>query len=169
MPIPDARSRGSGAIDDFIRHLASHEFSSATQRIRQHFLDEYLQHAQEATHTVQITVGELMDAARADAWLTDAAAGKIRTRNTLHGPNAAAYVNSMRVRIDSYNAFAEFLGLPDRRDSPSPARGIAAHRRRGRARRRHRPGRSRTGPPQRQGPAPGRRRKRRTRRRLMPA
>jgi hypothetical protein len=124
MPIPDAGSRGSGAINDFIRHLASHQFSSTTQRIRQHFLDEYLQHAQEATHTVQITVGELMDPARADAWLSDAAAGKIRTRNTLHGPNAAAYVNSMRVRIDSYNAFAEFLGLPDRRDSPSPARGF---------------------------------------------
>jgi len=124
MPIPDAGSRGSGAIDDFIRHLASHQFSSTTQRIRQHFLHEYLQHAQEATHTVQITVGELMDPARADAWLSDAAAGKIRIRNTRYGPDAAAYLNSMRVRIDSYNAFAEFLGLPDRRDSPSPARGF---------------------------------------------
>ena len=30
----------------------------------------------------------------------------------------------MRVRIDSYNAFAEFLGLPDRRDSQPPARGF---------------------------------------------
>ena len=30
----------------------------------------------------------------------------------------------MRVRIDSYNAFAEFLGLPGRRDSPPPARGF---------------------------------------------
>ena len=65
-----------------------------------------------------------MDPARADAWLSDAAAGKIRTRNTLYGSDAAAYLNSMRVRIDSYNAFAEFLGLPDHRDSPPPARGF---------------------------------------------
>jgi hypothetical protein len=124
MPVPDARSRASGAVDDFVRHLASRQFSSTTRRIRQHFLDEYLQHAQEAAGTIQITVGGLMDPARTDAWLSDAAAGKIRTRNTLYGPDAAAYLNSMRVRIDSYNAFAEFLGLPDRRSSPPPARGF---------------------------------------------
>ena len=91
---------------------------------RRHFLDEYLQHAQQAAGTIQITVGELMDPARADEWLSDAAAGKIRTRNTRYGSDAAAYPNSMRVRIDSYNAFAEFLGLPGRRDSPPPARGF---------------------------------------------
>ena len=65
-----------------------------------------------------------MDPAQADAWLADAAAGKVRSRNTLYGSDAAAYLNSMRVRIDSYNAFAEFLGLPGRRDSPPPARGF---------------------------------------------
>ncbi|HEX3924810.1 MAG TPA: hypothetical protein VHY31_21165 [Streptosporangiaceae bacterium] len=125
MPVPDARSRGSSALDDFISHLAGGQFSSTTRRIRRHFLEEYLQHAQAAAGTTsQITVGELMDPARADAWLSDAAAGKIRARNTRYGPDAAAYLNSMRVRIDSYNAFAEFLGLPDRRDSPSPARGF---------------------------------------------
>ncbi len=124
MPVPDARSPASGAVDDFIRHLASRQFSSTTRRIRRHFLDEYVQHAQEAAGTVRITVGELMDPAHADAWLSDAAAGKIRTRNTLYGSDAAAYLNSMRVRIDSYNAFTEFLGLPDRRDSPPPARGF---------------------------------------------
>ncbi len=124
MPVPDARSPASGAVDDFIRHLASRQFSSTTRRIRRHFLDEYVQHAQEAAGTVRITVGELMDPAHADAWLSDAASGKIRTRNTLYGPDAAAYLNSMRVRIDSYNAFTEFLGLPDRRDSPPPARGF---------------------------------------------
>jgi site-specific recombinase XerC len=124
MPVPDAHSPASSAVDDFIRHLARRQFSSTTRRIRQHFLEEYLQHAQEAAGTVQITVGELMDPARADAWLSDAAAGKIRTRNTLYGSEAAAYPNSMRVRIDSYNAFAEFLGLPDRRNSPPPARGF---------------------------------------------
>ena len=70
-----------------------------------------------------IAVGQLMDPARADAWLSAAAAGKTRTRNTLRGPDAAAYSNSMRVRIDSYNAFAEFLCLSDRHDSQPPAWG----------------------------------------------
>jgi len=123
--VPGQSSRSaSGAIDDFIRHLASRHFAGTTRRIRRHFLEEYLQHAQQAAGTVQTTVGELMEPARADAWLTDAAAGKIRTRNTLYGPDTDAYTNSMRVRIDSCNAFAEFLGLPDRRDSPPPARGF---------------------------------------------
>jgi hypothetical protein len=65
-----------------------------------------------------------MDPARAAAWLADAAAGKTRTRNSLHGPAAAAYSNSMRVRTDTYNAFAEFLGLTDRLDSQAPASGF---------------------------------------------
>jgi hypothetical protein len=124
MPAPDARTSASDAINDFIRHLADRQFASTTRRIRRHFLDEYLQHAQHAAGTIEITVGELMDPAHADAWLSDAAAGKTRSRNTLRGPEAAAYPNSMRVRIDSYNAFAEFLGLPDRRDSQPPARGF---------------------------------------------
>ena len=124
MPVPDAQSPADVAVDGFIRHLADRQFSGTTQRIRRHFLDEYLQHAQAAAGTVQITVGELMDPAQADAWLADAAAGKVRSRNTLYGSDAAAYLNSMRVRIDSYNAFAEFLGLPGRRDSPPPARGF---------------------------------------------
>jgi hypothetical protein len=120
----EARSSASNAIDDFIQHLADRQFASTTRRIRRHFLDEYLHHARQATGTLQVTVGELMDPARADAWLSDAAAGRLRTRNTLRGPDAAAYPNSMRVRIDSYNALAGFLGLPDRRESQPPARGF---------------------------------------------
>ena len=53
----------------------------------------------------------------------DAAEGKTRTRNTLHGPSAAAYSNSMRVRVDTFNAFAEYLGEGVRIDSPPPADG----------------------------------------------
>ncbi len=100
------------------------ELAVGTRRIRRHFLSEYLHHAQQAADAIDITVGELMDPARAGAWLSDAADGKTRTRNTLSGPVAAAYANSMRVRIDSYNAFAEFLCLPDRLDSEPPARGF---------------------------------------------
>jgi hypothetical protein len=61
---------------------------------------------------------------RTDAWLAAAGEGKMRTRNTRYGPEAAAQPNSMRVRVDSYNAFAQFLGLPGRRQSPPPARGF---------------------------------------------
>ena len=120
MSAREARSSASGAIDDFIQHLADAQFASTTRRIRRHFLDEYLHHAQQATGTLQLTVGELMDPARAEAWLGDAAAGRLRTRNTLRGPDAAAYPNSMRVRTDSYNALAGFLGLPHRRTASRP-------------------------------------------------
>ena len=111
------------AIDEFIRHLAERQLSVTTRRIRRHFLNEYLRHVQQAAGTTEITVEDLMDPARAVAWISDAAAGKTRTRNTLRGPDANAYPNSMRVRIDSYNAFGEFLGTPDRLDSRPPADG----------------------------------------------
>jgi len=125
MLVPEETHRSAhNAIDSFIRYLAGRQFSVTTQRIRRHFLEEYLQHVRQATGTVDVTVGEIADPARVGAWLSDAAAGKTRTRNTLRGPEAAAYSNSMRVRIDSYNAFAEFLGLPDRLDSRAPASGF---------------------------------------------
>ena len=124
MPAAEGRTPARDAIAGFIRHLADRHFGSTTRRIRRHFLDEYLEHAQQAAGTTGITVGELMDPARAEAWLSDAAAGKTRTRNTLRGPHGAAYPNSMRVRADTYNAFAEFLGLPGRQDSRPPAPGF---------------------------------------------
>jgi len=123
MPAPQARRSAYEALDDFIRHLAERQFAVTTRRIRRHFLDEYLHHAQQAAGAIEITIAELLDPARADAWLSDAAVGKTRTRNSLRGRDAAAYTNAMRVRIDSYNSFAEFLCLPDRRDSQPPARG----------------------------------------------
>ncbi|HEY4849329.1 MAG TPA: hypothetical protein VII22_00955 [Streptosporangiaceae bacterium] len=123
MPAREARRSAYEALDDFIRHLAERQFAVTTRRIRRHFLDEYLHHAQQAAGAIEITIAELLDPARADAWLSDAAVGKTRTRNSLRGRDAAAYTNSMRVRIDSYNSFAEFLCLPDRRDSQQPTRG----------------------------------------------
>jgi hypothetical protein len=123
MPAVHSRTRAGEALDGFISYLASRHFAEITQRIRRHFIEEFVEHAQLAAGTARITVGELLDPARVDAWLADAAAGKTRTRNTLRGPEAAAGINSMRVRVDSYNAFAEFAGLPDRRDSQPPADG----------------------------------------------
>jgi len=124
MPSGEARRPAREAIDAFIRHLSGRQLADTTVRIRRHFLDEYLQHVEQAADTADITIDELMDPARAAAWLADAAAGKTRTRNSLYGPTAAAYSNSMRVRTDSYNAFADFLGLPDRLDNQAPATGF---------------------------------------------
>ncbi len=123
MPALDERVPARDAVDEFIRDLAGRQLTVTTRRIRRHYLDEYLQHAQQATGAIEMTLGELLDPARTDAWLSDAAAGRTRTRNTLRGPDAAAYTNSMRVRAASYNAFADFLGRPGRRDSQPPARG----------------------------------------------
>ncbi len=123
MSTGESRRAADKAINDFIRHLASRDFSITTRRIRRHFLDEYLRHVQEAAGTAEVSARELMEPARAGAWLADAADGRTRTRNTLGGPDAAAYSNSMRVRIDTYNAFAEFLCLPGRYDREPPAAG----------------------------------------------
>ncbi len=123
MPAPGPDTTAQEAIGSFIRQLADRRLAATTQRIRRHFLDEYLRHVQQATGTVKVTAGELADPAAAGAWLADAAAGQTRTRNTLRGPTATAYRNSMRVRTDTYNAFAEFLGLPDRLQTPPPAPG----------------------------------------------
>jgi integrase len=123
MPALHARTSAGEALDDFVRHLADRQLAVTTRRIRRHFLDEFLNHAQRAAGAIEITVAELLDPARVDAWLSDAAGGKTRTRNALRGHDAAAYPNSMRVRIDSYNSFAEFLCRPDRRDSRPPDPG----------------------------------------------
>jgi hypothetical protein len=123
MSTGESRRPADKAINDFIRLLASRDFSITTRRIRRHFLDEYLRHVQEAAGTADVSARELMEPARTGAWLADAADGRTRTRNTLGGPEAAAYSNSMRVRIDTCNAFAEFLCLPDRYDREPPAAG----------------------------------------------
>jgi len=125
MALPDTGTPAGEAISEFIQHLADRGFAASTRRIRRHFLNEYLAHVQQAAGTARITAGELMDPARAEAWLADAAGGKTRTRNTIRGPEAAAYPNSMRVRIDTWNGFAEFLGLADRHDTERPAPGFA--------------------------------------------
>jgi len=124
MPALDAGAPARDAIDEFLDHLARRDLSASTRRIRKTFLNEYLRHAQQAAGADRpLTARELLDAERAAAWLADAAEGKTRTRNTLRGPDAAAYPNSMRVRADTLNAFAEFLGDPFRVDRQAPARG----------------------------------------------
>jgi hypothetical protein len=123
MPAPQSGTSARAAIDEFTRHLAEQGFASSTRRIRKHFLDEYLHHALLAADVADVTAGELMEPARVTAWLEDAAAGRTRTRTPTRGRDAAAQPNSMRVRTDSFNAFAEFLGRPDRLDTAPPAPG----------------------------------------------
>src|ERR1700722_685251 len=140
MPAPDASTPARDAIDAFLRHLADRDLSATTRRIRKTYLNESLPHAQQSATADDaegaeqgtrpgdgpagppLTAGDLMDGDRAAAWLADAAAGKTRTRNSSRGPEAAAYPNSMRVRIDSVNAFAEFLGEAARLDRQARAR-----------------------------------------------
>jgi integrase len=125
MPASAASLSARDAIDEFLQHLADRGLSASTRRIRKTYLNEYLRHARQAAGTTApaLTAGDLMDGERAQAWLADAAAGKTRIRNTIRGPEAAAYPNSMRVRADTLNAFAEFLGEPARVDRQPPARG----------------------------------------------
>jgi len=52
MSTGESRRPADEAVNDFIRHLASRDFSITTRRIRRHFLEEYLQHVQEAAGTV---------------------------------------------------------------------------------------------------------------------
>jgi integrase len=143
MSVPEASTPARDAIDAFLQHLADRGLSATTRRIRKTYLNEYLRHAQESEAAAaeanqaqqdepgddkpvvrRLTAGELLDPGRAAAWLAAAAAGKTRSRNTSRGPEAAAYPNSMRVRIDSVNALAEFVGLPARLDRQPPARGF---------------------------------------------
>ena len=143
MPAPDASTAAAdrpaiAAIEEFGRRLADRGLSATTRRIRVHFLREYLRHAlaswdagrpedppREVPVTAEeVTAGELMAPERASAWLADAAVGKTRTRGTSRGREAAAYPNSMRVRADTWNGFAEFLGLPDRLAAAKPADGF---------------------------------------------
>ncbi|MBO0805184.1 MAG: hypothetical protein J2P25_19170 [Nocardiopsaceae bacterium] len=120
------------AISAFIQDLADRGFAASTRRIRRHFLNEALRHARQGADTgvstggkgaSALTAAELMRPERAERWLADAAAGRTRTRNTMRGPGAAAAPNSMRARAVTWNAFAEYLGLPDRLDPEPPSDG----------------------------------------------
>src|ERR1700748_3935603 len=98
MSTGENRRAADAAIHEFIRHLARRDFSITTRRIRRHFLEEYLQHVQQTTDTTDISVRELMEPARAAAWLADAADGRTRSRKTRRGPGAAAHSHSLPVR-----------------------------------------------------------------------
>ncbi|WP_167163148.1 hypothetical protein [Streptomyces sp. MBT27] len=113
------------AIAAFLRHLEDKDFAFETRRVRGSFLTEYLEHAQNAETAPAALLGaeELMELPRAHAWLEDAAAGRTRRRNTLSGPGAPSADATNRVRIITYNVFAEYLRTPWRLEVPPNASG----------------------------------------------
>ncbi|MFE9826801.1 hypothetical protein ACFYSH_32560 [Streptomyces sp. NPDC005791] len=115
----DARA----AIGHFLDALEARGHVHETRRLRAHFLNEYLDHVLGEAKTTTLGVDELMDVAPAEAWLAAAAAGLTRRRNTLTGPDAAAAGNSQRVRVQTWNSFAEYLGLPLRLETPPATHG----------------------------------------------
>ncbi|MFJ8863762.1 hypothetical protein ACIRD8_35795 [Streptomyces sp. NPDC102451] len=124
--MPPTRTRpadASTAIGHFLDVLEARGYMHGTRRLRAHFLNEYLEHALSEEQSTTLPVDELMDPARADAWLAAAAAGGTRSRNTLTGPDAVAASNTQRVRIQTWNSFAEHLGLPLRLETPPAAHG----------------------------------------------
>lgn len=120
---PSENQSAETAISAFIQDLADRGSAASTRRVRRHFLNEALGHAQREAGSAALTVAGMMTPDRAAAWLADAAAGRTRTRNTARGPEAEASPNSMRTRAVTWNAFAEHLGLPDRLDPERPAEG----------------------------------------------
>uniref|UniRef100_UPI003F49685E hypothetical protein n=1 Tax=Streptomyces sp. CA-136453 TaxID=3240050 RepID=UPI003F49685E len=113
------------AIAAFLQHLHEREFAFETRRVRGSFLTEYLEHAQnaEASPLTPLSAEELMELPRAHAWLEDAAAGRTRRRNTLSGPTARSADATNRVRIITYNVFAEYLRSPWRLEVPPNTSG----------------------------------------------
>lgn len=123
MRAANPRGPAAEAINAFVQDLADRGFAASTRRVRRHFLNEALRHAQQNAGTSALTAAEMMRPERAAAWLADAAAGRTRSRNTMRGPDAEASPNSMRTRAVTWNAFADYLGLPDRLDPEPPADG----------------------------------------------
>ena len=101
------------AVNDFIRYLASREYSAVTQRLRRHYLEEYLRtRSRRPGRPASRSGSSWTRRALTRGWLTR----RRQDPDPQHPARsrAAAYTNSMRVRVDTYNAFAQFLGRPDR-------------------------------------------------------
>lgn len=113
----------STAISSFLDALEARGYVYETRRLRAHFLNEYLEYVLGEEQATALPVDTLMDLTHADSWIAAAAAGRTRRRNTLTGPDAAAAGNSQRARIQTWNSFAEYLGLPVRLETPPATHG----------------------------------------------
>ncbi|MFD0352936.1 hypothetical protein ACFVHW_04190 [Streptomyces sp. NPDC127110] len=112
------------AITAFLDDLQERRFAIGTRRLRGRYLTEYLEHALNTEGTpANLTAAQLMELPRAHAWLQDAAAGRTRARNTLHGPTAPSADATNRSRIITYNLLAAYLRTPWRLEVPPNTTG----------------------------------------------
>ncbi|MFJ4781259.1 hypothetical protein [Streptomyces sp. NPDC088762] len=118
---PAPRSSGHSARAAVAAFLATVP-GEATRALRRTYLQEYLAHLATARRCPEadLTRADLLDPARAEAWLTDAARGLTRRRNSLRGPSAPASANSMAARTSTLNTFSAHVGHPLALTVPKP-------------------------------------------------
>ncbi|MER7497055.1 hypothetical protein ABT033_31220 [Streptomyces pharetrae] len=110
------------AIGAFVNAQQEAGYAYETVRLRGTLLTEFLEHVLNEEKAASLTAEELVQPERADSWLDAADAGETRRRNTLLGPDAAAAYDSQRARIQTYNAFVDYIGISGLR-RPYPASG----------------------------------------------
>ncbi|MBT2483006.1 hypothetical protein [Streptomyces sp. ISL-94] len=119
MPAP--RPSGHSARAVVAAFLASVP-GEATRALRRTYLQEYAAYLATARGCpeVALTLTDLLDQAHAEAWLTAAARGATRRRNSLRGPAAPASANSMAARTSTLNTFSAHAGHPLALTVPKP-------------------------------------------------
>ncbi|PNV30940.1 hypothetical protein C1708_33230 [Streptomyces sp. DH-12] len=110
------------AIGSFVKAQQKAGYANETVRLRGTLLNEFLAHVLNEEMTSSLTAEELVEPERAASWLDAAGAGETRRRNTLAGPDAVAAHDSQRARIQTYNAFVDYLALSGLH-RPYPASG----------------------------------------------
>ncbi|GAA2603635.1 MULTISPECIES: hypothetical protein [Streptomyces] len=110
------------AIGAFLKAQQDAGYALGTVRLRGTILAEFLEHTLNTEEAASLTADDLVQPERADAWFAAADAGETRRRNTLTGPDAAAAYDSQRARIQTYNAFVDYLALSGLH-RPYPASG----------------------------------------------
>ncbi|MFD7258450.1 hypothetical protein [Streptomyces sp. NPDC059874] len=94
----------------------------ATRRLRSTYLQEYAAHLATLKECPEadLTLADLLDPAHAEAWLSAAASGETRRRNSLRGPAAPASANAMAARTSTLNTFSAHAGHPLSLTVPKP-------------------------------------------------
>lgn len=123
MSQPNSRTTDAlPVIGAFLQAQQDAGYAVETVRLRGTLLTEFLEHVLNEEKVASLTAEELVEPERADSWLDAADAGETRRRNTLTGPDAAAAYDSQRARIQTYNAFVDYLALSGLH-RPYPASG----------------------------------------------
>ncbi|MEU6757760.1 hypothetical protein [Streptomyces sp. NPDC046685] len=119
MPAPRSPGRSArAAVTAFLAAVPG----EATRALRRTYLQEYAAHLATtlACPEANLTLADLLDPDHAEAWLTAAARGVTRRRNSLRGPTAPASANSMAARTSTLNTFSAHAGHPLALTVPKP-------------------------------------------------